>query len=259
MAYEVVCLFLPLNFLFLKKVYNIFLKVLLAFFVLVLVLWILLQTAFFQNFIVNEVTGRLSKDLHAKVTIRHVDMELFDKMLLQGTLVLDKNKDTLLYAGSVKVNITDWFFWKDNITLKYIGLDDAVIHLNRKDSVWNYQFLVDYFSGPKKKKDTASDAIQLSLQDVRLNRVSIVQQDEWKGQNFLISLNKLDFDADIFDLKNNVIHISSVIIDQPFFSQYDYNGKRPEDTTTSSSPLLPNKPLKAIQPCNGIPMDGVLP
>ena len=165
-----VCLFLPLNFLSLKKVYKIFLKVLLAFFVLILVLWILLQTTFFQNFIVKKVTKRLSKDLHAKVSIKHVDLELFDKMLLQGTLVLDQKKDTLLYAGSVKVNITDWFFWKDNITLKYIGLDDAIINLNRKDSVWNYQFLVDYFSGPKKQNDTSSNAIQLSLQECRLEQ-----------------------------------------------------------------------------------------
>ena len=43
-------------------------------------------------------------------------------MLLEGTLVLDKNKDTLLYAGVVNVNITDWFFFKDKIELKYIGL-----------------------------------------------------------------------------------------------------------------------------------------
>ena len=229
-----VCLFLPLNFPSLKKVYNIFLKILLAFFVLILVVWLLLQTAFFQNFIVRKVAGRLSKDLHSKVSIQHVDLELFDKMLLQGTLVLDQHNDTLLYAGSVKVNITDWFFWKDNITLKYIGLDDAIINLNRTDSVWNYQFLADYFSGPKKKSEPSSDVIQLHLQDIQLNRAKIWQRDEWKGQNILVSLNKLNFNADTFDLKNNIINISSVIVDHPLFSQYDYTGKRPEDTTSSS-------------------------
>ncbi len=202
---------------------------------LILVLWLLLQTAFFQNFIVKKVAGRLSRDLHAKVSIKHVDLELFDKMLLQGTLVLDQNKDTLLYAGAAKVNITDWFFWKDNITLKYIGLDDAVINLRRSDSTWNYQFLVDYFSGPKKKTNTTPDEIQLHLQDISLNRVTIRQLDEWKGQNIQVSLNKLFFNADTFDLKNNIITISSVVIDRPFFSQYDYTGKRPEDTTSSNS------------------------
>ncbi len=197
------------------------------------VLWILLQTSFFQNFIVGRVTRRLSKDLHAKVSIKHVDLALFDKMLLRSTLVLDRNNDTLLYAGSVNVNITDWFFWKDNITLKYIGLDDATVNLNRKDSVWNYQFLVDYFSGPKKKKDTSSDAIQLSLQNIELNKVKIWQQDEWKGQNILVSLNRFNFNADTFDLNKNLIKINSVVIDHPVFTQFDYDGRRPEDTTTS--------------------------
>ncbi len=69
-------------------------------------------------------------------------------------LVLDRNKDTLLYAGTARVSITDWFFFKDNITLKYIGLDDATVNLKRSDSTWNYQFLVDYFSSPSQKTDT---------------------------------------------------------------------------------------------------------
>ncbi|MEP6926501.1 MAG: translocation/assembly module TamB domain-containing protein [Ginsengibacter sp.] len=215
----------------------------LAFFVLILVIWLLLQTGFFQNFIINKVASRLSKNLHTKVSIKHVDLELFNKMLLQGTLVLDQNKDTLLYAENAKVNITDWFFWKDNITLKYIGLDNAIINLNRKDSVWNYQFLMDYFSGPKKKKDTTSNTIQLNLQEVQMNKVKIWQQDEWKGQNILVSLYKLNFNAERFDLKNNIININSVVIDHPLFSQYDYPGKRPEDTTSSPvQPIQDNKP-----------------
>ena len=137
---------------------------------------------FFQNYIVSRVTHRLSKDLNTTVSIRHVDFELFDKMLLQGTLVLDHNQDTLLYAGAVKVSITDWFFIKDEITLKYIGLDDAVINLNRKDSVWNYQFLVDYFSGPpKKEKDTTTSGTQLDLKQIELHNCKIWQQDKWHG------------------------------------------------------------------------------
>ncbi len=199
---------------------------------LVLVLWLLLQTAFFQNFIVHKVAKRLSKDLHTTVYIKHVDFDLFDKMLLQGTLVLDQNKDTLLYAGAVKVNITDWFFWQDNITLKYAGLDDAVINLNRKDSVWNYQFLVDYFSGPKKNNKDTSGGIQLNLGNVELNRIKIWQKDEWRGENIFVSLNKLDLRAHALDFNNNTVNINSINIDHPVFSHYDYAGNRPEDTTS---------------------------
>ena len=205
----------------------------LAFFVLVLVLWVLLQTTFFQNFIVGRVTHKLSKDLNTQVSIRHVDFDLFDKMLLKGTLVLDHNHDTLLYAGAVRISITDWFFFKDNITLKYIGLDDAIINLKRKDSVWNYQFLADYFSGPSTKKDTASNSVQLNLKKIELNKIKIWQQDAWKGTDMLVSLNSLHINADTFDLNKNIIRINSLNLDHPLFTQYDYAGNEPEDTTTT--------------------------
>ena len=217
----------------LKKVYKISLRILLAFFALIFVLWILLQTSFFQNYIVSRVTHRLSKDLHTTVSIKHVDFELFDKMLLEQTLVLDHNHDTLLYAGAVKVSITDWFFFKDAITLKYIGLDDAVINLNRKDATWNYQFLVDYFSGPKKTKDTSASAVQLDLKEIQLNRIKVWQKDEWVGTNLLISLNNFSCNANIFDLNNHVININTVTIGHPLYSQYDYDGNKPVDTTVA--------------------------
>ena len=93
---------------------------------------------------------------------------------MNGLLVLDRKKDTLLYAGSAKVSLTDWFFFKDKITLKYIGLDNAFINLHRTDSVWNYQFLIDYFSGPRKKKaDTSSNIIALDLKVVNLKNIKI--------------------------------------------------------------------------------------
>ncbi len=194
---------------------------------LIVVIWILLQTTSFQNWLVKKVTLKLSKDLHTKVSIRHVDFELFNKMLLQGALVFDKRNDTLLYAGTAKVNITDWFFIKENIVLKYVELDDGVINLNRKDSVWNYQFMVDYFSSPKKKKDTSKNVIQLDLKIVELNRFKIWQQDEWAGENMLVSLNKLNLYTDDFDMKNKIMKVNKLSLDHPVFSQYSYKGLRP--------------------------------
>lgn len=66
-------------------------------------------------------------------------------MNLEGVLIEDRKRDTLLYAGNLKVNITDWFFFKKNIELKYIGLDNAIIKFQRSDSIWRQQFIFDYF------------------------------------------------------------------------------------------------------------------
>lgn len=206
---------------------------------LVVLLWLLVNTSSFQNWLVKKVTVRLSEDLHAKVSIQHVEFGLFNKMLLQGTLVQDKKNDTLLYAGTAKVNITDWFFLKDNITLKYIGLDDAIINLNRKDSVWNYQFLVDYFSNPKKKTDTSKNVIQLNLKVVDFNRVKIFQKDEWAGQNKMISFDKINFTTDVFDTKNKTIKINELNLEHPLYAEYSYQGIRPQIISASSDSLQP--------------------
>ena len=161
-------------------------------------------------------------------------------MLLEGTLVLDKKNDTLLYAGTAKVNITDWFFLKDNIVLKYVALDNAIINLNRKDSVWNYQFLVDYFSSPNKKTDTSKNVIQLDLKTVDLTHIKIWKQDEWAGQNSLVSFDKLNFTTDIFDTKKKIIKINEFTLDHPLYSEYNYVGARPKLTKSITDPALKN-------------------
>ncbi|HEY5463753.1 MAG TPA: translocation/assembly module TamB domain-containing protein [Hanamia sp.] len=210
---------------------------------LILVLWILLQTSFFQNFIIHKVASRLSKNLNTTVSIKHIDLELFDKMSMEGLLVLDKKKDTLLYAGSAKVNITDWFFFKDKITIRYIGLDDAIINLHRTDSVWNYQFLVDYFSGSgNKKTDTSTGKINLDLKVLNLKNVKIWQKDEWEGEDLLASVNQLNLHANFIDFKNNVANINDITVDKPSFTLYDYRGKKPVDTTTDTSKIIPAEP-----------------
>ena len=127
----------------------------LIFLFLLLSTWGILHLNPVQNWLVTKVSENLSWNLKTKVTVQHVDFRLFNKMLVEGILIEDRKQDTLLYAGTLKVNITDWFFFKDKPTLKYIGLFDAVINVNRVDSTWNYQFLVDYFSLPKSK--TKSD------------------------------------------------------------------------------------------------------
>ncbi|HEV2354259.1 MAG TPA: hypothetical protein VGR89_08450, partial [Puia sp.] len=70
-----------------------------------------------QTWLVSKVTSRLSKDLHTTVRIDSVEFSLFNKMYLYNVLVKDKQKDTLFFARTVKVNITDWWFFKDQAQL----------------------------------------------------------------------------------------------------------------------------------------------
>lgn len=188
---------------------------------------VLINTTFFQNFLVNIAANKLSKDLETKVSIRHVNFALFNTMNLEGVYIRDQHKnDTLLYAGRLKVNITDWFFFKEQAEIKYLGLEDAIVNMHRTDSVWNYEFLIDYFSSPstgEKKKQFA-----LFLDKVDLKNISFKKVDEWRGQDLILHLKELHLTADQINFQKKQIHVKDLAIEEPVFSIYDYPALRPK-------------------------------
>ena len=114
---------------------------------LILAAWIFIETPAGQNWIARQVTRKLSRDLQTKVSIDHVSFSLFNRMHLEGVLIEDRQKDTLLYAGDLKLRITDWFFFKKEAVIKYVGLENAIVKFQRTDSVWRQQFIFDYYTG----------------------------------------------------------------------------------------------------------------
>ena len=198
---------------------------------LVITVWLLIQLPGVQNWLIDKVTSRLSKDLQTKIEIDRVDFSLFNKMKLKGVLVEDRQKDTILSAGEISVNITDWFFLKNNIELKYIGLRDVYAHLQRSDSVWRHQFLIDFFSTPGSTQKKQG-GINLALKEVDLKNIRIKQQDGWRGEDMTISLASLHSHPRQVDFKQKIMALDLLDINQPYFAIYDYEGNRPKDYET---------------------------
>ncbi|MFY7898850.1 MAG: hypothetical protein ACOVNY_01620, partial [Chitinophagaceae bacterium] len=194
---------------------------------LLLIIVMALQTSFVQNWLVDVASKKLSKDLKTEVSINNVSIGFFNKLNLEGTLIRDQKKDTLLYAGALRVRITDWFFLKKKIELKYIGLEDAVIHLNRKDTTWNYGFLVKYFSSsePKQKKE---NNIELDLKKVDLKNVHFIQKDAWRGEDTNAHIVGLLMDAEKIDFAKSNFTINSITLEKPTVKIENYTGFRPD-------------------------------
>ena len=198
----------------------------LLFFLLILSTWGLLKTTRVQNWLVTKVSRTLSKELNTKVEVKHVEFRLFNKMLVEGVLIEDRKKDTLLYAGTLKVNISDWFFFKDKPVLNYIGLSDAYVNMNRSDSVWNYQFLIDYFTAPKTTSNNKNN-LQLDLKILDLKNIVFNRVDGWIGQDMKGSVKKMYLVTDEIDLSKKIIAIKQIDFENPVFGLYDYTGKKP--------------------------------
>ncbi len=153
-------------------------------------------------------------------------------MELEGVYIQDQKKDTLLYAGTVKVRITDWFFFKDKADLKYIGLNNAVIHLNRTDSVWNYAFLANYFASTDTVTVKKNAGIRFNLNQVVLNNVTFIKKDAWLGNDIIGKVGSLVLDADDISASRKEILIKNLEVSDPYFSSLNYNGKFKDTTST---------------------------
>ncbi len=152
-------------------------------------------------------------------------------MHLEGVLVEDRKGDTLLYAGDMKVKITDWFFFKKNIELKYIGLDNAVVKFQRSDSVWSQQFLFDYFTSPS--ADTGAkkrSRVILNLRKAEFKNVAFIKKDAWLGEDMTIKVGILNLDANNLALSGNKFEINSLLIKDPEVALRNYTKLKPSIT-----------------------------
>ena len=148
-------------------------------------------------------------------------------MNLEGVLLKDKKNDTLVYAGQVKLRITDWFFFKDQAVIKYLGLQDAVVKINRSDSVWNYQFIANYFAAsPKKNKKKGG--IELNLKKVDLKNIHFINKDLWVGETMDVKLGSLLLDAENMNFSKSIFQINEIAIEKPFFTIQEMDALRPD-------------------------------
>lgn len=230
--------FNPQSNAFLNRALNISRKILLSIIAILLMLFIAIQTEFVQNRIVRYATNRISKELGTDVRIKNVSFSLFNRMNLDGIFVADQQKDTLLYAGQLKVRITDWFFFKDQAVLKYIGLEDAVVKLNRKDSVWNYKFLVNYFSSSKPKKKKKPGGLEFNLKKVDLKNIRFIQNDLWVGERMDVKLGSLLMDAENMNFNKSIFNINEIAIDKPFFTIQELDALRPDSLRKRYHPAI---------------------
>jgi uncharacterized protein involved in outer membrane biogenesis len=125
-------------------------------FLIILVL-ILIQTAFVQNFARKKVVSYLEHKLKTKVEIGKLDVKFPTAISLQNVFFEDQTKDTLLYGGEIKVNINMFKLLRHDIEIKEIALNNLVVEVKRlpPDSVFNFQFIVNSFT--REQKSTPSN------------------------------------------------------------------------------------------------------
>ena len=115
-------------------------------------LYFLLRSQPVQNYLVHRLSDYFSKQLKTEIRVRGVNIGL-RHIILENVSVNDRKNRPVLGIDELKIRISGISRKTRTITLDNLTLDKAYINLRKykNDSVFNYQFLVDYFS--KKSTD----------------------------------------------------------------------------------------------------------
>jgi hypothetical protein len=233
----------------LSAIVKVFLWIIASVLFLFLLVLILIQTSFVQNFARKKVVVYLQNKLHTKVEIGKLDIDFPTTLSLQNIFIEDLSKDTLLYGKELKVNMDMGKLISSNIDIKKITLNGIVAKLKRlpPDSVFNFQFIVDAFPSPDTLNKTPSDTstLQMNIDEILVNKTRIIYKDLFTGNDLDLAVGHFDTKISKFDPSHLLFDIPSITLKglHGYFHQLEPL-KQPVKITVSEAAAEPENYLQ---------------
>jgi len=165
---------------------------------LVGILYGLLQMHSVQTWLGRKVSAHLSKELNTAIAINSVRINFFRSVDLEGIYLEDLHRDTLVYGHKISCTIGLLSFTKKKLELDLTEISDLTVKLQKYkgETDLNFQFLADYFAGPKEEeKDTSASSFKIVYGDLQLNEVDLVYKDHTDTAKVLYGMNFSDLEA----------------------------------------------------------------
>ena len=191
--------------------------------------FLLLRIPAVQNYVASKTTSWLSNKLQTTVTIKEVSIDILDHIVITGLYIEDNNKDTLLYAGKLEVNIGSINPFTPSVRLKNIGLSDTYINVYRTlpDSAYNYNFILDAFSGSNSDTTAASsssgggNSFDIRLNRLKIDRTTFKWHDEVAASNMDLYIDESEILINAIDLDAQVLALEKIEFNKTWFQLTD--------------------------------------
>ena len=204
---------------------------------LFLILSLLLQFSSIQTKLTSLFAKSLSESIGAPVSIERVNLKFFKTVSLRNIFVGDIDGDTLLHAGTFDASISLFSFWHKKIDVDAIGIDDLTIKATRKPdgSTYNFDALLDYFTGSETKKESVW---KMDLNRLKLSDSKIEFKDHYEDFHVTSIIGAFNIYLRDLDLQSKVIKIKQIGLGDSRISAAQGPGKKnqQESVTTLKFP-----------------------
>lgn len=122
-----------------------------------------------QKYAVDKAVALGGSYLNTQVSLESLYLEPFKTLRLEGVMIYDQSQDTLLYAETLRLDLTSFDRDKQSLNIDYIGLKNVYfnLYIAENDTVTNLQFLLDVFKSTK--EDTSKTAFSIACDEVVLD------------------------------------------------------------------------------------------
>ena len=182
-----------------------------------------LHTAVGKSVVRKKLQSFLQEKWKTEIVIRNVDYRLPNWIALEGVIILDSKRDTVLNAGRLYVGIKLLKLLFNNVDVTAVILDDISLycHRGKNDSAFNFQFILDAFAPASTDTRPKSEGtlLHLTVKALRLNNVRLNYQDQKGELYFTAFINQLSVlpgslrpEKNEFNLHDFVLQNSNVAI-----------------------------------------------
>ena len=199
---------------YLRKGLKIFLWTIGSIVGLFLLVVLLLQIPYFQNIVKDKAVTYLEKKIGTEVKIGKIEIGLPKKVILERVYFESQQGDTLLAGDKLAVDISIFKLLSNEVEINSIDLEGITANVKRnKDSVFNFDYIIDAFASKEPKKDTTSAPMKISIRKVNLDRVKVKFDDKISKNSLAANIKHFDTRITKFDLDKMEFSVPKVNLD----------------------------------------------
>ncbi len=222
----------------------------LALFVLLIVL---IRLPSVQDKITQRAVTFLKNKIGTEVRLKRAFIAFPKQIVLEGLYVEDQSKDTLAYIAELTVDADLWALTNNIIEVNKISLNDFSGKIKRtaSDSAFNFSYIIEAFATdseqPSEPADTTSKPWTFRIEDIELERISILYDDRYTGNFIKAKIGELNLPVEEFDPSNSIYRAGEIQLEN--VTAIVEQRKAPEITTQQASDsvsLLPDIKIEEI-------------
>jgi len=184
------------------------------------VLYLLLQTARVQTFLVKRITNHFSNEIKSTISVSSFEFKFFNKLSINDLLIKDQNNDTLLYSREIIAVLRRIDFKNKSFRLGKVSLIKPVISLiTDSTGMMNLTWYLNLIKYPADSVKNTSSRFNIDQIDIDNARFSLINRNSPKSKT------RLDFNNLNLSGINGIIEDLKTLNDTTSFNIYNLGFK----------------------------------